>query len=241
MEPFEADEDFSLLWLLWPPFAKTVVVFGITLLFVKSYMLYCKGVCSSTASMEGKTVVITGGNGGIGKETAKELVRRKARVIIACRNLKKAEVAAQEIFEETKQRVIIRHLDLASFKSVREFADSILKTEPRLDVLINNAGVMVDHPEVELTEDGYETCFQTNFLGHCLLTLLLLGLLKRSAPSRVVNLSSFLHHLGSVDNLQAKAKGTESRLHSMFTYFHTKLAIIMFTRALAAKLKGHGT
>ncbi|CAN7998103.1 unnamed protein product, partial [Ixodes pacificus] len=178
---------------------------------------------------------------GIGKETAKELARRKARVIIACRNLQKAERAAREIFEETQQSVIIKPLDLASLTSVRAFAEDIIRTEARLDVLINNAGVMVyERSDVKLTEDGYEECFQTNYLGHCLLTLLLLGLLKKSAPSRIVNLSSFLHHLGNVDNLQAKAKGTDSGPLSMFIYFHTKLAIIMFTRALASKLKGHG-
>ncbi|EEC19279.1 short-chain dehydrogenase, putative [Ixodes scapularis] len=79
---------------------------------------------------------------GIGKETAKELARRKARVILACRNLEKADKAMQEIFEETQQKVVIKRLDLASLRSVREFADDILKTESRLDVLVNNAGLI---------------------------------------------------------------------------------------------------
>ncbi|KAG0415078.1 hypothetical protein HPB47_007742 [Ixodes persulcatus] len=83
-------------------------------------------------------------NTGIGKETAKELARRKARVIIACRNLQKAEMAAREIFEETQQPVVIKPLDLASLTSVRAFAEDIMRTESRLDVLINNAGVMVE-------------------------------------------------------------------------------------------------
>lgn len=240
MEPYENEENFSLLWLLLAVFAKIVTVFTITVVSIKVYMVYCKGVCRTRETLEGKTIIITGGNGGIGKETAKELARRKARVILACRNLKKAEQAAQEIFEETQQPVVIMRLDLASFKSVREFANCILKTEARLDVLINNAGVMLSSPEVELTEDGYEIGFQTNYLGHCLLTLLLLDLLKKSHPSRVVNLSSFLHHLGNVDNLLAKAKGTELPVLPVFPYFHSKLAIIMFTRALAGKLKGHG-
>ncbi|CAN7995987.1 unnamed protein product, partial [Ixodes pacificus] len=79
---------------------------------------------------------------GIGKETAKELARRKARVILACRNLEKADKARQEIFEETQQKVVVKRLDLASLRSVREFADDILKTESRLDILVNNAGLI---------------------------------------------------------------------------------------------------
>lgn len=240
MGPYETEEDISLLWMLFAALAKIVAVFATTAVCVRAYVVYSRGVCRSSATMEGKTVIITGGNGGIGKETAKELARRKARVIIACRNLQKAEMAAREIFEETQQPVVIKPLDLASLTSVRAFAEDIMRTESRLDVLINNAGVMVERTDVKLTEDGYEECFQTNYLGHCLLTLLLLGLLKKSAPSRIVNLSSFLHHLGNVDNLQAKAKGTDTGPLSMFIYFHTKLAIIMFTRELASKLKGHG-
>ncbi|EEC09038.1 dehydrogenase, putative [Ixodes scapularis] len=238
MGPYETKEDISLLWMLFAALAKIVAVFATTAVCVRAYVVYSRGVCRSKATMEGKTVIITGGNGGIGKETAKELARRKARVIIACRNLQKAGRAAREIFEETQQSVIIKPLDLASLTSVRAFAEDIMRTEARLDVLINNAGVM--RPDVKLTKDGYEECFQTNYLGHCLLTLLLLGLLKKSVPSRIVNLSSFLHHLGNVDNLQAKAKGTDFGPLSMFIYFHTKLAIIVFTRALASKLKGHG-
>ncbi|KAM7281902.1 retinol dehydrogenase 11 [Ixodes scapularis] len=122
------------------------------------------------------------GVAGIGKETAKELARRKARVILACRNLEKADKAMQEIFEETQQKVVIKRLDLASLRSVREFADDILKTESRLDVLVNNAGLINDTSKVQLTEDGYEVCFQSNYLGHFLLTILLSG---KESVSRV--------------------------------------------------------
>ncbi|KAL3219476.1 hypothetical protein MRX96_005770 [Rhipicephalus microplus] len=148
-----------------------------------------KGVCRSKASMEGKTVVVTGANAGIGKATAMALARRKARVILACRNMDKAKRAAQEIFESTGQSVVIKELDLASFKSVNDFCDDILKTESRLDVLVNNAGIVTDSKAVRLTEDGYELCYQSNYLSHYLLTMRLLGLLRKSAPSRVVNVS----------------------------------------------------
>uniref|UniRef100_A0A1S4LA05 Uncharacterized protein n=2 Tax=Ixodes scapularis TaxID=6945 RepID=A0A1S4LA05_IXOSC len=111
----------------------------------------------------------------IGKETAKELARRKARVILACRNINKGQEAANEIFLETQQAVVVKHLDLSSLKSVRDFARDIVFTEPRLDVLINNAGMTLVDDQLHLTEDGYELAFQTNYLGHFLLTMLLLG------------------------------------------------------------------
>ncbi|CAN7996269.1 unnamed protein product [Ixodes pacificus] len=199
-----------------------------------------KGVCKSKASMEGKTVIVTGGSSGIGKETAKDLCRRKARVIIACCDLKEAKAAAQEIFEETQQPVIIKHLDLASFKSVRAFAEDIVRTEPRLDVLVNNAGVVLDSSKTKLTEDGYEEAFQINYLGHFLLTMLLLDLLTKSAPSRVINVSSVLHHLGSADHFEDRVKGRHPMSDPVASYCNNKLAMLLFTRALAHKLRHHG-
>lgn len=199
-----------------------------------------KGICKSSANMEGKTVIITGASSGIGKETAKDLCRRKARVIIASCNLKEAKAAAQEIFQETQQPVIIKHMDLASFKSVRAFADDIIKTESRLDVLINNAGVVLDSSKTKLTEDGYELAFQTNYLGHFLLTMLLIDLLTKSAPSRVINVSSVLHHLGSADHFEDRARGRHPMRDPVASYCNNKLAMLLFTRALAAKLKPHG-
>ncbi|KAM7300809.1 retinol dehydrogenase 11-like [Ixodes scapularis] len=219
--------------------SKIVLLVAVGLLCLKLYLVHSKGVCRSTQTLEGKTVIVTGGNAGIGKETAKELARRKARVILACRNLEKADKAMQEIFEETQQKVVIKRLDLASLRSVREFAEDILKTESRLDVLVNNAGLINDRSKVQLTEDGYEVCFQTNYLGHFLLTILLSELLKKSAPSRVINLSSILHHIGSTANLHDKATGNHPWTHPVLVYSNTKMAMLVFSRALAAKLKPH--
>ncbi|KAH6940180.1 hypothetical protein HPB50_026154 [Hyalomma asiaticum] len=112
---------------------------------------------------------------GIGKATAMELARRKARVILACRNTEKARSAAQEILDSTGRSVVVKQLDLASFKSVNDFCDDILRTETRLDVLINNAGIVTESKAVQLTEDGYELCYQSNYLSHYLLTMRLLG------------------------------------------------------------------
>ncbi|XP_075535676.1 retinol dehydrogenase 13-like isoform X2 [Dermacentor variabilis] len=134
-----------------------------------------KGVCRSEASMEGKTVIVTGANAGIGKATATDLAKRKARVILACRNMERAKRAAQEIFDATGQVAVVKQLDLASFRSVNDFCDDVLKTESRLDVLINNAGIVTESKGIKLTEDGYELCYQSNYLSHYLLTMRLLG------------------------------------------------------------------
>ncbi|XP_045024832.1 retinol dehydrogenase 14 isoform X3 [Daphnia magna] len=140
----------------------------------KAYLWYTLGVCTSTKKLTGKTVIITGANTGIGKETAIDLAKRGARVILACRDPKKAAIAKDDIIRESgNKNVVIRQLDLASLKSVRKFAADILKSELRLDVLINNAGCATI--EKTLTEDGLEYQMQSNHFGHFLLTNLLLG------------------------------------------------------------------
>jgi NAD(P)-dependent dehydrogenase (short-subunit alcohol dehydrogenase family) len=114
------------------------------------------GVCTSQARLEGKTVIITGSNTGIGKETALNLAKRGARVIMACRNLQKAETALQEIVQKSgNENVVAKHLDLASLKSVRESSEDVNSNELRLDALINNAGVMC-LSTLTRTEDGFE-------------------------------------------------------------------------------------
>lgn len=119
-----------------------------------------------------------------------------ARVIMACRNIEKARETAQEINVACKDKtnlgeVVVEQLDLSSFKSVRKFAEKILETEDKINLLVNNAGVMMC--PFSTTEDGFEMQFGTNHLGHFLLTLLLLPKIIRSAPARIVNVSSKLH------------------------------------------------
>lgn len=229
MSQVDAGKD-DLVSGLWAALA--VVVAGV---WLKAYLLFNKGIYRATTTMRGKTVIVTGGNAGIGKETAKELARRNARVILACRNLHRAQKAAADIFAETGETVVVKHLDLCSFKSVRAFADDIIRTEPRLDVLINNAGNIPD--KLLFTEDGYEVGLQSNYLGHFLLTILLTELLKKSAPSRVVNMSSVLHHFGTTWRIEEQAKGTYKWRTPLLTYCNTKMAMVLFTRALAARLK----
>eukprot|EP00066_Takifugu_rubripes_P003329 XP_003965827.2 PREDICTED: retinol dehydrogenase 13-like [Takifugu rubripes] len=195
------------------------------------------GVCCCSVQLDGKTVLITGANTGIGKETSRELARRGARVVMACRDLTRAESAADEIRLSTGNgNVVVRHLDLASLYSIRQFTKEFLETEERLDILINNAGVMMC-PRW-LTEDGFETQFGVNHLGHFLLTNLLLPKLKSSAPSRVVTVSSIAHRGGHVDfDDLFFSRRSYSSLES---YKQSKLANILFSGELSRRLKGTG-
>ena len=172
---------------------------GSLLLYYLTRVLFINGrACPSKARIDGKTVVITGGNTGIGKLTAQELAARGGRVIIACRDVEKASAAVSEIKAATgNAEVFYRKLDLASTRSIRAFAADLLAEERRLDVLLLNAGVMCT-PYLE-TEDGFEFQFGVNHLGHFLLTRLLLARLKESAPSRVVVVSSLAHQMGRLD------------------------------------------
>ena len=154
--------------------------------------------CPSKARIDGKTVIITGGNTGIGKATAILLAERGGRIILACRNVQKGNSAVQEIKGKTgNESVFCKSLDLASMASIRKFSEDILETEDKIDMLLLNAGVMI--PPYQLTEDGFELQFGVNHLGHFLLTHLLLNRLKTSAPSRVVVVSSLAHMIGTID------------------------------------------
>nr|XP_046269063.1 dehydrogenase/reductase SDR family member 13-like [Scatophagus argus] len=195
--------------------------------------------CKSTAKLHGKTALVTGANTGIGKTTAMDLARRGARVILACRDRRRAEAAVQEIIQETgNNQVIFMQLDLASLQSVRSFADDFLRSESRLDLLINNAGLINGGK----TEDGFGMIFGVNHLGHFLLTVLLLDRLKASGPSRVVTVASKAYRMGKVDfNCLTTHKdldlgGNDYQLFKK--YCHSKLCNILFTYELAKRLQG---
>ena len=184
---------------LWDPYYMSGAL-GIALgLYCLIKVWFVNGVkCPSKARIDGKTVIITGGNTGIGKATAILLAERGGRIILACRNTKKGEAAVAEIKEITGNNdILFRNLDLASTASIRKFAHNILETEARIDVLLLNAGVM--STPYQLTEDGFELQFGVNHLGHFLLTYLLLDRMKESAPSRVVAVSSRAHYIGTMD------------------------------------------
>ncbi|XP_065256483.1 retinol dehydrogenase 14 [Emys orbicularis] len=193
---------------------------------------------AAAALMRGKTVIVTGANSGLGRATAAELLRMQARVIMGCRDRGRAEQAAREIRAELGAQaeggeLVIRELDLASLRSVRSFCQRVLQEEPRLDVLINNAGIF-QCPYMK-TEDGFEMQFGVNHLGHFLLTNLLLGLLKSSAPSRIVVVSSKLYKYGEIN---FEDLNSEISYNKSFGYSRSKLANILFTRELARRLEG---
>jgi NAD(P)-dependent dehydrogenase (short-subunit alcohol dehydrogenase family) len=189
---------------------------------------------NADANMTGKVCIVTGANSGIGKETAKGLARLGATVILVCRNGEHGQQALNEIKKTSGQQNIEMMLcDLSSQKSIRQFANDFKKSHTRLDVLINNAGVL--HRYRSETEDRLEATFAVNHLGYFLLTNLLLDLIKQSAPARIINVSSGAHKLGAInfDDLQ-----NEKSYRSFGAYCNSKLANVLFTYELARRLEG---
>ena len=157
-------------------------------------------------------------------------------MILACRNEEKAAKAAKDIIAESgSDKVIVRIIDLASFESVRAFAKLINETEERLDILVNNAGLGASY---RVTKDGFESIFQVNYLSHFLLTLLLMEKLKKSAPSRIVNVSSMAHEQRNVDLHLDDFKLSKEKYNPFYRYAESKLAQVVFTRELSQKLQG---
>jgi NAD(P)-dependent dehydrogenase (short-subunit alcohol dehydrogenase family) len=181
----------------------------------------------------GRTALVTGANSGLGLQTAAVLAERGATVVLACRNPGKAEAAAAAIGGRTE----LLALDLASLDSVRAAAAEAHERFDRLDLLINNAGVM--HPPHQRTADGFELQFGTNHLGHFALTGLLLDLLRDTEDSRVVVLSSLTHKMArrglDFDDLQS-----ERHYRRVAAYAQSKLANLMFMYALQRRLADSG-
>src|SRR6059036_245482 len=189
-----------------------------------------------SVSIENRVFLVTGANSGIGKATALGLARLGGTVVMACRDATRGEAARQEIIRASgKPRVFLEIVDLASEASTRSLAEAFPRKYPRLDVLINNAGVYTSHREI--TTDGLERQFEVNYLSGFLLTHLLLDLLKKSAPSRIVNVSSSSHGPSAIhfDDLQG-----ERRYRGYRAYGQSKLAQVLFTRELGRRLEGTG-
>jgi len=188
--------------------------------------------------MSGKVCIVTGANSGIGKETALGLAQMGARVVMVCRNVEKGKAALEEIRRESgSSQVDLLIADMSSQASVRALAEEIRQKYPRLDVLVNNAGGGA--PARKLSADGIEMTLATNHLGPALLTLLLLDLLKASAPSRIVNVSS--SEAQSPASLDMNDLQFERRKYrSVAAYGQSKLLMNTFTFELARRLAGTG-
>lgn len=186
--------------------------------------------------LSGKTIVVTGGNSGIGYEAALEFARKHADVILACRDLGKARTAAARIAASAPgAKVGVMELDLSNLASVRGFADAFHLERRALHVLCNNAGVMAI--PYRQTADGFEMQFGTNHLGHFALTGLLLDVLLATEGARVVNIASGAHRFGSIrfDDLQWKNGYRKWR-----AYGQSKLANLLFTFEMQRKMEAAG-
>lgn len=188
--------------------------------------------------MREKTVVITGGNAGIGKATAIALAKKGAQIFITSRTEEKAQAAVTQIKKETANEAIdFLTIDLSSLKSVRETAEQIKTKCPRIDVLINNAGCYFS--ELKLNDANIEMQFATNHLGHFLLTNLLLDNLKAAEKARIINLSSMAHKSTrklDLDDINFEKEG----YGGWKSYSRSKFCNILFTKELARKLAGTG-
>ncbi len=184
-------------------------------------------------SYDGRTVVVTGGNSGIGRWVASALAVRGARVTLACRNVAAGEDTARAIRAEGGETVDVAHLDLASLDSVRDFAD---RWQRPLDLLVDNAGVMTP-PRYRQTADGHELQFGTNHLGHFALTGRLLPHLLAAEGPRVVTVSSIAHHRGRTDVLDANPRAGYQPERA---YANSKLANLLFALELARQSALHG-
>ena len=183
-------------------------------------------------TMKGKIVLITGATSGIGKETALGLAKRGATVVLVGRSREKLDKVASSIMSATGSRTIDTMIcDLTSMENVRKLASGFKQKYQRLDVLINNAGEIVN--ERRVTVDGFEYTLALDHLSHFLLTMLLLDLIKASAPARIINVSSSAHMLGRINFEDLMG---EKKYKPMKAYGQAKLANLLFTYELARRL-----
>jgi NAD(P)-dependent dehydrogenase (short-subunit alcohol dehydrogenase family) len=184
----------------------------------------------------GRVAVVTGANSGLGRATARELARTGAQVVLACRNAAKGEQARAAIEAETGGDVAVEQLDLASLASVRAFAERVGEAHERIDLLVNNAGVMATPRR--RTAEGFELQLGTNHLGHFALTGLLIGRLEGVEDARVVSVSSGAHRAGRIafDNL-----GGDHRYFRWRAYAQSKLANLLFAFELERRLRAAGS
>ncbi len=182
---------------------------------------------------KGRIAIITGSSSGIGYEAARVLANKNAKVIIAVRNLSKGEIAKSNIVGQNKNAAVeVMKIDLSDLASVKGFAEEYKKKYTKLDLLINNAGVMI--PPYSKTKDGFELQMGTNHFGHFALTLQLLETIQATPNSRIVNVASAAHKYG---NINFDDPNWENRKYKSWrAYGDSKIANLYFTKELAARL-----
>ena len=209
----------------------------ILLFFIRKY--FKGGQCKTKHSMEGKVIIVTGASAGIGKESAIDLAKHGAQVILACRNEEKTKEAMKSLNEEEKKLVKFIYCDLSDFNSIIKFAEKVRQEYNKIDILMNNAGLFpIDY---EITKDNMEYFLQTNFVGHVLLTFLLFDMLDKN-DARIINLSSLGHTFSDfTDDINIKEmydlKKAENKYFKSLSgtsklYGNTKLLMIYLSKFL---------
>ncbi|CAH1163562.1 unnamed protein product [Phaedon cochleariae] len=226
-EIFNDFENFTNSW--WP------YIISLIISIVSAIRIYVGGTfCESSNRIEGKNVIITGASSGIGLETAKELSKRGAHLILAVRNAEKGAKAIEEIKAiNSKANVLVKLLDMSDFGNIRTFVDQIKDEYNKIDILINNAGTISDSHTI--TQDGNELTFVTNYLGPFLLTHLLLPLLNKSDDNgRVINVSALAHYNGK---LKLETINSANNFNNHTAFAESKLALTIFTKHMARLFK----
>ncbi|XP_030024141.2 retinol dehydrogenase 12-like [Manduca sexta] len=205
-----------------------ILIYFAIYVVLKTWIRNKFGICTSTERLTGKVVLVTGGNTGIGLETARGLAKRGAKVIIASRNQQRSEAAVADIIKSTgNYNVEYKHLDLANFSKIRTFVEDFNNCYNRLDILVNNAGILAVN---DVTEDGVHIIMQINYYGPFLLTMLLMRKLIASRPSRIVNVSSCALIGADLNNIYG------INTNPLRVYCNSKIFQMLWTKALAKKL-----
>ncbi|KAI4462304.1 phosphatidylinositol-glycan biosynthesis class f protein-related [Holotrichia oblita] len=210
------------------------------LIALKLYIKLTAKRNNSYVCLVGKTAIVTGANTGLGYVTALDLAKRGARVILACRNKDRAGKAMRKIIAATaNEDVVYKLVDFASLQSVRNFSKDINENEDRLDILVNNAGIGVQNED--FTSDGIQTILEVNHVSGFLLTHLLIDKLKKSAPSRIVMVSSLMAKYSSLNLKTIDDLNTLAAANQFFgLYKNSKLCNLLFTIEMAKRLEGTG-
>lgn len=208
----------------------------VIILLIARYLIRKTNTCESDETLDGKTIIVTGGSSGLGRSICAELAKRGARVIVACRTKARRDSTGFFLRNKTGSfNVRVMYVDFASLDSIWEFAREVSESEERLDMIINNAGVLCEH---EVTVDGLDRMMCVNYIGHFLLVNLLSDRLREcpDSPSRVINVvcGSAVH--AKTDHLTKDLEGKTRKYDLKQEYRNSKLASLLFTKEMAKRV-----